>query len=133
MATPAPEPSPTPILVIETGGMRRRLGPQRAIDLSVGGGAAVAASRQIVGGAACTLLGWSVYEPTGAAKAGFALHDGSGIGGGLLGVSQMAAAGADTETFPAPGIWVATGKIYLSILSGSVAGVLYIRLEDEDT
>lgn len=131
MATPAPEPSPTPILVIETGGMRRRLGPQRAIDLSLGDAAPVVASRQVIGGAVCTLAGWSVRETTGAAAASFNLYNGSGVGGELLGVGQVAAGLADTEIFESPGIYVETGKIYLDVVAGSILGVLYVRMEDD--
>lgn len=130
MATQQPAPQQTPLLVIETGGAKRRCGPQRAIDLSAGNSLAVAASRAAIGGAVATLLGWSVAESTGAAAASARLYDGSSPGGGLLAVISLAAGAAQTETLVHPGVLVETGKIYLDIVAGSILGVLYVRLED---
>lgn len=130
MSAQQPAPPQTPILVLETGGQKRRCGPLRAIDLSDGDAAAVSASRQAAGGAVVTLGGWSMVESTGAAAAEVRLFDGSGVGGGLLGIISLVAGASDTETFPGHGLTVETGKVYLDIVSGSVVGVLYVRLED---
>lgn len=94
-------------------------------DLSAGVGSAVAASRQVQAGDICKLLGLTVYETTGAAAASLTLHDGSSNAGALVAVVAVAAGGYASPVLPAGGVRVQTGKLYISIIAGSVAGCVY--------
>lgn len=123
-AGPGPAPAVTPIVVV-IGEPHPRV--SRAVDISIGGGASVSASRQVLAGAACELTGFRVIEPTGLAKMEFQLWDGTSSGGQLLAVGGAPSGGVDYAAPTEPGVLVATGKIYLQVVSGALAGVLYWR------
>lgn len=117
-------------LIVEVDGVKHRLGPQRALPLSPDGVATPAVSGPVTGGATLMLLGWSARETTGAAAASFDLYDGSSAGGAPLGVQNLASGASETVLFETPGILLATGKVYLQVVSGSLAGVVYVRMEE---
>lgn len=118
-------PAPTIELELDLG--RRYYKRVKVTDLSAEVGAAVSASRQVLDGDVCELLGWRIVETTGAAAMAFRLHDGSGSAGTLLTVGGAASAGVDSMPISEHGIEVQTGKVYLEVKSGSMAGVLYWR------
>lgn len=57
----------------------------------------------------------------------FRLHDGSGSSDTLLAVGGAASSGVDSMPVSEHGIEVLTGKVYLEVKSGSMAGVIYWR------
>lgn len=128
MGATAPPPGRTPggaaIDIIVDDGHRYHNGAY-VTDLSAGVGAAVAASRQVLAGDVCELLGLTVRESTGAAVASLSLHDGSSNAGALVAIVAIAAGGYASPTLPDCGVRVQTGKLYLNIIAGSVAGCVY--------
>lgn len=123
-AAPGAAPTAVPITLI-IGEPHPRV--SRAVDISPGSGAAVLASRQVLGGGACELTGFRVAETTGAAAMSFRLWDGTGAGGQLLAVGGAPAGGVDSNLPSEPGVLVSTGKVYLQVVSGQMAGVIYWR------
>lgn len=94
----------------------------RAVPVNAGGGSGVLLG---MGG---VLLGWSVRESTGAAAAGFDLYDGHDATGSLLGTCALAAGAESQRTLFSEGVDVTAG-LYLSVTSGAVHGVVYVRAD----
>ena len=95
-------------------------------DLGANPATAVIASRQVLGGGDVRrLLGWSIRETSGAATATFRLRDGNNAAAVMLANANLAANESIRDFWFPAGILVATGRIYLEIVSGSVEGVLY--------
>lgn len=100
--------------------------PARKTDISSGTAGAVTASRGILAGDACELLGWSIVEDAGvAAAAEIRLHDGKDANGEVLAVIKLPASGSSQVPPTNPGIEVKTGRIFLEWVAGSVEGVIY--------
>lgn len=97
------------------------------MDISPGGGANITASRQVIGGGACELAGYYITEMSGQFNAKFALWDGSSDGGQLLVVTWLAISASSVMGPELPGIHIATGKVFMQVLAGTIAGVIYYR------
>lgn len=94
-------------------------------DIGPNPATAVTASRQVLGGGDVTrLLGWSIRETAGAGAA-FRLHDGNNASTPVLANANFAANESIRDFWFPAGILVATGRIWLEVLSGSIEGVLY--------
>lgn len=72
------------------------------------------------------LLGWSVYETTGAAPAVAQILDGGGAGSPVAGGISVPAGGQSGPSISSVGIRLPSG-LYLSVVSGSLAGAIYYR------
>ena len=119
-------PAPSRIEVeIESG--RTHRWPIRSTDVSSGVGVAISASTQVLAGDVCELLGYSLVETSGAAVMSFRLHDGSGTADTLLAVGGAAASTSTSLILPEHGIEVLTGKVFIEVTSGHLAGVIYWR------
>ena len=103
----------------------------RKADISSGVNQAVTASRAVLAaGDVTSLVGWSLWETTNAAGATINLHDGSSIAGELIANATLNANESIRDLWYPWGIIVATGRIWLEVVSGSVAGVLYYRIDE---
>ena len=95
-------------------------------DLGANPATAVTASRQVLGGGDVSrLLGWSIRETTGTGTAVFRLRDGNNANASVLANANFAANESIRDFWFPAGIHVATGRIFLEIVSGSIEGVLY--------
>lgn len=97
------------------------------MDISPGGGAGIIASRQVAGGGVCELAGFMIWEFTNEFTARFSLWDGTSTSGQLLATAFLPIAGGVVVGPEFPGIHVATGKVFIQILSGTVSGVIFYR------
>lgn len=77
-------------------------------------------------GVPSSLLGWSVTESTGSAKAQIRLHDGENSSAPIL-ASQINLAQGESirDWFGDESIEIVSGKVYLEVISGSVEGAIY--------
>lgn len=96
-------------------------------DLAYPNTGAVSGSRLALNGDVRALGGWALRETTGAAVATVRLRDGSAVNAEVLAVIGIAAAGVNFFPPYGRGIEVATGKIFLEVVAGSLEGVLYWR------
>lgn len=96
-------------------------------DLNYPGTGAVAANHQVLGGDVRAIAGWAIRETTGAAVATVRLRDGSTATGEVIAPVGIAAGGFAFFQPIGKGIEVATGKVFLEVVAGSVEGVIYWR------
>lgn len=75
------------------------------------------------------LMGWSLRESTGSAKATVEIIDGSSANDNLMASIAIASGGDDRIGLGPLGI-CADGGIYLSVLSGSVTGAIWVSVEE---
>jgi hypothetical protein len=71
--------------------------------------------------------GWSLIEPSGAAAATVELYDGMDTGSQLLAVINLPVGGAAPTGVSHDGVEVREG-MFLSVVTGSVRGVVWARL-----
>jgi len=121
---PGTTPGPTAV-VIEIERDSPAHGCARTVDISPGNGADVTVSRVVLYGDVRRVFGWSIVETTGAAGASWALHDGTTADGPIIAYGHAANGATDSPVIPDRGIEVKTGKLYLSVSAGSIAGVIY--------
>lgn len=89
---------------------------------------ATSTSRNIIKTAGA-LIGWSLRETTGSAAASVDIYDGNTNEGTKV-ASMAMASGGDDHIYMGPfGIPVRTG-LYLDVVSGSVAGAVWVRIEE---
>jgi len=125
--TDAPQPSPVAAEVIELliGGGHK---PYCKTDIGPTPAAAVTASRQVIGGGdACELMGYALRETTGAATAALRLRDGNNAATEVIVAVNLAANESVRDMFTPRGLVIATGRVFLEWLSGSIEGVIYWR------
>lgn len=96
-------------------------------DIASTPGGAITAGRVILGGDVRVVGGWSVVETTGAAAAVARLWDGRNANGELITPWSIASAGQSLIAPTGRGIEVSTGGLFVSVTSGSIAGVIYWR------
>lgn len=72
------------------------------------------------------LVGWSVRETTGSARAVADLYSGSTTGGQAIGTIVLSQGAADSPLTPAGGIECYNG-LYLNAVAGSMAGAVWYR------
>lgn len=96
-------------------------------DLNYPGTGAVTASKVVLGGDVRAITGWSLRETTGAAIATVRLRDGSAVIGEVIAPITLAASGFAFFPPIGRGIEVATGKVFVEVVAGSVEGVIYWR------
>ena len=75
----------------------------------------------------CLLVGWSLRETTAAAVAAVQLFSGGSTGGVLVGEQALASGGTGNHQVAPDGV-LCEGGLFLDVLSGSVAGVVYVRI-----
>lgn len=96
-------------------------------DLAANPATAVTASRQVLGGDVREIGGWSITETTGAAVASVRIRDGSAAIAEVVARISLAASGGSFIMPTTKGIEIATGRIFLEVIAGSVEGVIYWR------
>lgn len=95
-------------------------------DISAGIAGAVGASRLVLpGGVAVGFAGWSLRETTGTTAAVVRFHDGINATTELLATVALASAASNVYRYDGQGVELATGRIFLEVVSGSVEGVVY--------
>lgn len=88
---------------------------------------ATTTSHQILGGDVSAVTGWAIRETTGAAVATVRIRDGSSTAGEVIAPIGLAANGFAFMPPLGHGIEVATGRLFLEVVAGSVEGVIYWR------
>ena len=96
-------------------------------DIAYPGTGAVTGNKGILGGDVRAITGWAIRETTGAAAATIRLRDGSAAIGEVIAPLGLAANGFAFFPPMGKGIEVATGKVFLEVVAGSVEGVIYWR------
>ena len=96
-------------------------------DIAPNPGTAITASRIILGGDVRELSGWTIRETTGAAAATIRLRDGNNAQSEVIAVLGLPAAGSSIIFPTARNIEVATGRVFVEVVAGSVEGVIYWR------
>jgi hypothetical protein len=95
-------------------------------DISSGVATAVTVSRLVLpGGDVGILMGWSLTETSGVAVAQLRLHDGLTAATEQFCRVNLAAGESNRDTIGKMGVVCSTGRVFLSIITGSVEGVLY--------
>lgn len=79
----------------------------------------------IVSGSRCRWLGFMLTEPTGLTGATLELYDGTTGDGPLIGTVELNA-GESTRDYLGPGGVACTYGLYVKIVSGSIAGSVFI-------
>jgi hypothetical protein len=96
-------------------------------DLAYPGTGAVVASKAVLPGDVLAIGGWALRETTGAAVATVRLRDGSAAINEVIAPITIAAGGFVFFPPYGRGIEVATGKVFLEVVAGSLEGVIYWR------
>jgi hypothetical protein len=77
-------------------------------------------------GTAVVLLGWSLYESTGAAAAVMQLVNGNTVNGDIPAGLSLAAGASNPHSIGTPGVLLDKG-LYFSAVSGQMAGSIFYR------
>lgn len=82
---------------------------------------------KLIIGRKATVLGWSLVETTGSARAELRILDGADANGTLIADITLSPGESTRDLVPAPGV-VARSGVYAKVVSGSVDGSLWVRV-----
>lgn len=122
-ADTAPSPAALEVLELLLGGGRHY--PYEKSDIGATPAAAVGASRVINAGDIAVLIGYALAETTGAASAAIRLRDGNLATGEVIARVDLLANESVRDFWTPHGVRVATGHLFLEVVSGSVEGVVF--------
>lgn len=118
-----PSPAALEVLELLLGGGHHY--PMEKTDIGATPGAAVVASRVINAGDIAVLMGYALAETTGAASAAIRLRDGNLAAGEVIARVDLLANESVRDFWTPHGVRVATGHLFLEVVSGSVEGVVF--------